>query len=642
MALEVLDSLKCHEKCVFCRHNDVDELHYGKMYRYEEIITHYFCMLFSSNMEQNGEDDQGILGFLPKDIKKEVGRGSKLTCSYCQHSGATIGCNVKQCKKKFHYPCGIQHGSLHLFYGQFKSYCYAHRPSQRIPQDAIKLTEKSICVMCQDEVTAKPLPSTVWAACCRTTWLHRNCVQRMAINAGYFFKCPNCNNKDIFRKEMLENGIYIPDQDAAWELEPNAYHELTERYSRCDAVQCMCPNGRNFSEAGNDYEIILCSFCGSQGIHNKCGEDYFDEKGQWTCTSCVSIVKSRTSGVDSSTSTSVNVEDPGPSSTSEKTRSVRQSQNLRKDRCSSSQSQVSNSRKRTLSFDSEDESSCKVPAIELPRNDDENEPLHLLNSSGEHIEVVRLQNINAASVEIGGVKVNNPVNSDDIIVSIDSDDDDDATAPQPVMRPTKKVTPNTAPSIYIDLLDDSDEEEETSLTATNPAPATASAQPQPASSVTNGRVDDDDDDDDDDDVIFVGCDPPEARPPKVDNSTALIRIVDHDRTYIVSPMDIRRNDNIDLFANNNAGNVTINSLNPVRSSFRVLPNDRSFVWQSVPLHKSNANHYPQHPLPQIISAISLGNSIVSNNNAGSNNYISKENESNSWMTTDASEIINLD
>lgn len=45
MALEVLESLKSDEKCIFCRHNEIDELRYGKMYKYENIITHYFCMV---------------------------------------------------------------------------------------------------------------------------------------------------------------------------------------------------------------------------------------------------------------------------------------------------------------------------------------------------------------------------------------------------------------------------------------------------------------------------------------------------------------------------------------------------------------------------------------------------------------------
>jgi len=36
--------------------------------------------LFSAGLEQNGEDNEGILGFLPKDIKKELKRGEKLVC----------------------------------------------------------------------------------------------------------------------------------------------------------------------------------------------------------------------------------------------------------------------------------------------------------------------------------------------------------------------------------------------------------------------------------------------------------------------------------------------------------------------------------------------------------------------------------
>ena len=33
-------------------------------------------------------------------------------------------------------------------------------------------------------------------------------------------------------------------RDAAWEQEPNAFQELLERYSRCDAEKCLCPQGR--------------------------------------------------------------------------------------------------------------------------------------------------------------------------------------------------------------------------------------------------------------------------------------------------------------------------------------------------------------------------------------------------------------
>ena len=46
--------------------------------------AHYFCLLFASSMEQSGEDEEGIKGFLPHDIWKELRRGARLKCQYCE------------------------------------------------------------------------------------------------------------------------------------------------------------------------------------------------------------------------------------------------------------------------------------------------------------------------------------------------------------------------------------------------------------------------------------------------------------------------------------------------------------------------------------------------------------------------------
>ena len=34
-------------------------------------------------LEQKGKDDDGIRGFLPADIRKEIKRGARLKCVYC-------------------------------------------------------------------------------------------------------------------------------------------------------------------------------------------------------------------------------------------------------------------------------------------------------------------------------------------------------------------------------------------------------------------------------------------------------------------------------------------------------------------------------------------------------------------------------
>ncbi|KAL5008056.1 hypothetical protein ScPMuIL_013637 [Solemya velum] len=261
--------------CQFCLMAVDDPETYGKSLFQHGIRIHYFCMLFSSGLCQRGKTEkQGILGFLPEDILKEKRRGCRLKCSYCKKGGATIGCVVKNCRRAFHLPCGKENGTLHQYFDTYRSYCPEHRPKQPQPVSdrlAFYGTANTTCAICLNSVEARTSDQTLRSPCCRNSWFHRNCVQRFATSAGlYFFKCPLCNNKDSFQDEMLNMGIYIPDQDAAWETEPNAFVELLERYTHCDALLCRCPDGRDYNKDGSKWEIIVCDWCGSKATHIHC------------------------------------------------------------------------------------------------------------------------------------------------------------------------------------------------------------------------------------------------------------------------------------------------------------------------------------------------------------------------------------
>ena len=65
-----------------------------------------------------------------------------------------------------------------------------------------------------------------------------------------------CNNKDEFKQEMQRFGIYVPEKDAAWETEESAFHSLLERHDTCDAVPCLCPEGRQKDEDYTEWEIV--------------------------------------------------------------------------------------------------------------------------------------------------------------------------------------------------------------------------------------------------------------------------------------------------------------------------------------------------------------------------------------------------
>ena len=49
----------------------------------EVYCAHYFCLLFSSGLEQNGEDEEEMKGFLAADVLKEWRRGQRLKCFSC-------------------------------------------------------------------------------------------------------------------------------------------------------------------------------------------------------------------------------------------------------------------------------------------------------------------------------------------------------------------------------------------------------------------------------------------------------------------------------------------------------------------------------------------------------------------------------
>jgi len=232
------------KSCTFCTRKEDDESLFGKFYTDGQLTTHYNCLLFSSGLgEPKGGNDEGILGFLTEDILKEFKRGKKLKCSKCKKSGATVGCAVKICKKSYHFPCGSESGMLSQHFGSFECYCAKHHPAQKGPK---VMVGQATCTICYEEVpNPKPSYDLLWAPCCKkNSWYHRECFQKWALSAGYFFKCPMCSDKKSFIKEMKKMGIYVPDQDASWELEPNAFQGEYERHNQCDHPACSCPEGR--------------------------------------------------------------------------------------------------------------------------------------------------------------------------------------------------------------------------------------------------------------------------------------------------------------------------------------------------------------------------------------------------------------
>ncbi|XP_074853012.1 G2/M phase-specific E3 ubiquitin-protein ligase isoform X2 [Carettochelys insculpta] len=283
----------CHFQspaCVLCQQTDDCPEKYGEKRTYKEynLTVHYYCLLMSSGIWQRGEEDEGVYGFLIKDIMKEVNRAAKLKCNICKKKGASIGCVAPKCKRSYHFPCGVQRECIFQFMENFRSYCWEHRPVQKLP--SVESRGSSQCTICLDFVEHLSLYNVLKSPCCKNAWFHRDCLQYQALSAGiFFFRCTVCNNKDKFQNEMLRMGIHIPEKDASWELEENAYQDLLQPYQHCDARTCLCKNGRDYSKPDSKWEIKRCQCCGSRGTHLACSPIQSWEEN-WECTECRSIL----------------------------------------------------------------------------------------------------------------------------------------------------------------------------------------------------------------------------------------------------------------------------------------------------------------------------------------------------------------
>ena len=283
--------------CDFCQSSQ-PVLPCDQLYKIEEISAHFFCLLFSSGLGQSGDEKEGVKGFLPVDIRRELRRGSRLKCVFCKKKGATVGCAEPSCKKSYHSTCGARHDCLLQYFGQFKSLCSKHRVAG--DPGGNRRRPGASCSICLESVGGVRKSDTVTARCCDSCY-HRSCLQNLALTSTrQHFLCPNCQDGAGWLDQMLLAGLYVPEQEV-----PDGEDRL-ERL--CDAKLCFCPEetSRAHHTTGGPWQILRCEACGQQvgklanikldlshhydyhyqGIHAKCGGLDSLLEPTWFCYTC--------------------------------------------------------------------------------------------------------------------------------------------------------------------------------------------------------------------------------------------------------------------------------------------------------------------------------------------------------------------
>lgn len=260
------------------------------------LLYYYIVQLLSTDLPQHGGDKQGIKGFMLRDIRQLINEAAQRTCIYCNKRHATISCEV--CKKYFHLMCGYINHCLYQFLGKFPSYCYSCRKFDPFYIKYLHELSGSYakrCIICNGRLGPYTAMHCIYAPCCRKGFVHSICMLKYANSAGYALRCIWCRCVD-FREFVKSQGIFVPDRDAAWEREKNAFRDLHHGHEVCNMPICNCPRGRKHITAVR-WPLILCSSCGSVGAHNpSCipGKENSKEKvDSFTCETCSSIEQKR-------------------------------------------------------------------------------------------------------------------------------------------------------------------------------------------------------------------------------------------------------------------------------------------------------------------------------------------------------------
>lgn len=222
--------------------------------------------MLSTNLPQRGGDSSGILGFLLRDIRKEVATAQERTCKFCNGKGASVYCY--KCRIVFHVTCGWENQCISHFTDEFISYCEDCAPVDDYQRQLLdNPPEEIFCNICFRSTSVFHISQYTYGDCCRQGFAHRICMRRYASASGYYLRCLWCRDKRFHDMIKLQS-VFVPDRDATWERQPDAYSELHKRRLRCDQSVCLCPNGRDYNRS--TWIIQLCKLCAATGSHIKC------------------------------------------------------------------------------------------------------------------------------------------------------------------------------------------------------------------------------------------------------------------------------------------------------------------------------------------------------------------------------------
>ncbi|XP_040551168.1 PHD finger protein 7-like [Gallus gallus] len=256
--------------CMLCGQTDADPDICGSKQLDFGMCAHAFCMAFSNGLFQQATIVGRTAEVSPEDVQRVVREAERK-----RRAVNTVSIS----------PCAREGDCVTQYFGEYSSFCQKHSPKQAAE---VAPAQDTNCIICMEPVGDKKSYHTLVCPACKHAWFHRACIQGQAIRAGVnCFQCPLCRDADAFLSDMLVMGIRIPLSGPMWE-DGNAYASLGLRHGRCDASECLSPQGRGQAEEEGPWELLLCSSCAAEGTHRRCS--YLSNNADaWECKACAGM-----------------------------------------------------------------------------------------------------------------------------------------------------------------------------------------------------------------------------------------------------------------------------------------------------------------------------------------------------------------
>ncbi|XP_040519897.1 PHD finger protein 7-like isoform X1 [Gallus gallus] len=157
--------------CALCGQADVDPDICGHTLFETGIRVHEFC-LTSANITAKARPGIEVLPLAA--IARKVRQANKKQCCVCGERGAAVTCAERGCARSFHLPCAKDGECITQYFGDYRSFCWEHRP-QQATQEAP--AEGTICLICLEPVGDSLSYHTMVCPACKHVWFHRGCIQ---------------------------------------------------------------------------------------------------------------------------------------------------------------------------------------------------------------------------------------------------------------------------------------------------------------------------------------------------------------------------------------------------------------------------------------------------------------------------------